>query len=288
MRIGTLTLIRADARKLAEVADSSVALIVTSPPYPMIPQWDELFASLGAFDYAAMHAVLRDVWHECARVLIPGGILAVNIGDAVRSLDGRFQLWPNHATVLVEAAAVRLRPLPFILWKKPTNKPNAFLGSGFLPPNAYVTLDCEYILLFRKGELRRFPRRDAVRQASRYRPGRTGSLVQSDLVGCPGSSAGVGIGSIGRFSARDTGSIDSHVLRCRRHGARSLRGHGYDALERAPPRSARDWSRAGRAVLCPTGHDGKEGGGGAGGSSEVPPVAACSRWAASSSTACLR
>jgi hypothetical protein len=39
----------------------------------------------------------------------------------------------------------------------------AFLGSGFLPPNAYVTLDCEFILLFRKGKLRKFPPKDALR-----------------------------------------------------------------------------------------------------------------------------
>jgi site-specific DNA-methyltransferase (cytosine-N4-specific) len=42
----------------------------------------------------------------------------------------------------------------------------AFLGSGFLPPNAYVTLDCEFILLFRKGKLRKFPPKDALRYES--------------------------------------------------------------------------------------------------------------------------
>jgi site-specific DNA-methyltransferase (cytosine-N4-specific) len=63
--------------------------------------------------------------------------------------------------------------LPYVLWKKPTTKPKykgkgAFLGSGFLPPNAYVTLDCEYILLFRKGNLRKFPRNDACRHDSKF------------------------------------------------------------------------------------------------------------------------
>ena len=168
MRLGTLTLIHGDARHLTEIDRATIALVVTSPPYPMIPQWDRLFESMGARGYSAMHRILRGAWVECARVLVPGGILAVNIGDAVRSLDGNFRLWPNHANVLVDATSVGLRPLPHLLWKKPTNKPNAFLGSGFLPPNAYVTLDCEYILLFRKGNLRSFPRRDAVREASRY------------------------------------------------------------------------------------------------------------------------
>ena len=40
------------------------------------------------------------------------------------------------------------------------------MGSGFLPPNAYVTLDCEFILLFRKGNIRKFPPHDKLRYES--------------------------------------------------------------------------------------------------------------------------
>jgi modification methylase len=150
------------------VAAGSVHLVVTSPPYPMIPQWDDLFARLGANDFDAMHRALAQVWRRCREALVPGGLLAVNVGDALRSRDGEFRLWPNHARVLEECAALGFRPLPYVLWKKPTNRPNAFLGSGFSPPNAYVTLDCEFILLLRNGGLRRFPARDPVRSASRY------------------------------------------------------------------------------------------------------------------------
>jgi len=134
----------------------------------MIPQWDGLFRELGARDYPAMLQVLEASWAECHRVLVPGGILAVVIGDALRSVGGRFRLWPNHAETLRSGARVGFDPLPYLLWKKPTNKPNAFLGSGFLPPNAYVTLDCEFILLFRKGGLRRFAPHDRRRYASRF------------------------------------------------------------------------------------------------------------------------
>lgn len=151
------------------MAPDSVALVVTSPPYPMISQWDRLFASWGATDFEGMHRELDRVWAACYRVLLPGGILAVNVGDAVRTISGEFRLWPNHARVVVAAERLGFRSLPYILWKKPTNKPNAFLGSGFLPPNAYVTLDCEFILLFRKGTLRRIPPAFGPRRASRYR-----------------------------------------------------------------------------------------------------------------------
>jgi DNA modification methylase len=164
----TIRTVRGDARELPGVVSGSVELVVTSPPYPMIPQWDETFRSWGASEYGAMHARLAEVWTACHKALIEGGILAINVGDALRSGSDGFRLWPNHVDVTRACEAAGFRSLPYILWKKPTNKPNAFLGSGFLPPNAYVTLDCEFVLLFRRGGLRRFPPKDRRREASRY------------------------------------------------------------------------------------------------------------------------
>ena len=157
-----------------DVPSNSVQLVVTSPPYPMIEMWDGLFqewtgrAPEDALFYKACHRVLDRVWSECARVLAPGGILALNIGDAVRSVEGGFRLFPNHVQATEGCERAGLTPLVPILWKKPTNKPNAFLGSGFLPPNAYVTLDCEHVLVFRKGELRKLPPKDPLRYASEF------------------------------------------------------------------------------------------------------------------------
>jgi len=166
---GPVRVIAGDARELPGVAPDSVALVVTSPPYPMLPQWDAQFARFGATRYEEMHDLLAGAWAACHRVLVDGGLLAINIGDAMRTVPGQgFRLFPNHAEVLQRCVALGFRPLPYLLWKKPMNRPNAFLGSGFLPPNAYVTLDCEFVLLFRKGELRAFPRHDERRRASRY------------------------------------------------------------------------------------------------------------------------
>ncbi len=97
--------------------------------------------------------------------LIDGGIACINIGDATRTVNGKFQLFPNHSRITEICEKIGFTTLPYILWKKPTTKPKykgkgAFLGSGFLPPNAYVTLDCEFILLFRKGNLRKFQPKD--------------------------------------------------------------------------------------------------------------------------------
>jgi DNA modification methylase len=161
-------LIVGDSRNMAEVPDASVHLVVTSPPYPKIDLWDDLFHSQGLYTFDEQHEYLAEVWKECYRVLTIGGMACINIGDALRKTDGTFQLYPNHTRLTEHFERIGFTSLPYILWKKPTTKPNAFLGSGFLPPNAYVTQDCEFILVFRKGQPRVFPPKDLYRYASHY------------------------------------------------------------------------------------------------------------------------
>ena len=172
------TLISGDARDLGDLADASVDLVVTSPPYPLVAMWDASFAAqspaaaaaLAAGDaaaaFAAMHAVLDAAWAEVARVLRPGGFVCVNIGDATRTLAGRFALHPNHARVALALGAAGLTLLPDILWRKPTNAPTKFLGSGMLPAGAYVTYEHEYVLVARKGGPRTFPEAERPRRAA--------------------------------------------------------------------------------------------------------------------------
>jgi len=158
---------------MQEISDSSVHLVVTSPPYPMVGIWDDFFREESAESYDAMHSYLNQTWKEVKRVLVPGGIACVNIGDATRTKDDMFHLYPNHSRVIETFEKLGLITLPYILWKKPTTKPRykgkgAFLGSGFLPPNAYVTLDMEYILIFRNGNLRTFEPKDPKRYRSKF------------------------------------------------------------------------------------------------------------------------
>jgi site-specific DNA-methyltransferase (cytosine-N4-specific) len=184
-----------DSRKMEEVEDETVHLMVTSPPYPMIDIWDDTFKYLDERIakkwekieevnetekdaiireiYELMHENLGKVWEEVYRVLVSGGIACINIGDATRSFNGVFRVFPNHSKVIEYCEKIGFVTLPYILWKKPTTKPKykgvgAFLGSGMLPPNAYVTLDCEFILIFRKGKPRIFKPKDKLRYASRY------------------------------------------------------------------------------------------------------------------------
>jgi len=157
-----------DARDLSAIESNSVELVVTSPPYPMIEMWDGLFAELsptvedrlaagdGEAAFEAMHEVLDSVWDEIERVLVPGGIACINIGDATRTIGGRFRVYPNHSRITEAFEGRGFDPLPDILWHKPANSAAKFMGSGMLPPSAYVTLEHEYILVFRNGYRREF------------------------------------------------------------------------------------------------------------------------------------
>lgn len=158
----------ADARRMAALATASVDLVVTSPPYPMISMWDDLFIrqdegiadelakGRGREAFARMHGLLDPVWQEVFRVLKPGGFACINIGDATRTLHDDFALFPNHARILDSLTRTGFTILPDILWRKQTNAPNKFMGSGMLPAGAYVTLEHEYILIARKGSKRVF------------------------------------------------------------------------------------------------------------------------------------
>ncbi|MBI4604596.1 MAG: site-specific DNA-methyltransferase [Planctomycetes bacterium] len=164
----THRLLLEDAREMPGVEAESIDCVITSPPYPMIEMWDGVFSAMSpeiglrlergeawqAFEL--MHRELDRVWAQCSRVLRPGGFACINVGDATRTLDGEFRLYPNHARIVEAMLRIGLTPLPDILWRKPTNAPNKFLGSGMLPAGAYVTYEHEYILIFRKGPKRAF------------------------------------------------------------------------------------------------------------------------------------
>jgi len=161
-----------DSRDLQSLPRESIDLIVTSPPYPMIQMWDDVFVlqnhkigealkkSDGRKAFELMHGELDRVWTHCYRILKTGGILCINIGDATRTIGDKFQLYPNHSRILSCLLKLRFDVLPVILWRKQTNAPNKFMGSGMLPAGAYVTLEHEYILLLRKGNKRDFTKED--------------------------------------------------------------------------------------------------------------------------------
>lgn len=155
------------SQEMSGIDDCSVDLVITSPPYPMIEMWDEIMANQNVeikeclstqplLAFELMHQELDKVWVECMRVLKNGGFLCINIGDATRTINKDFQLYNNHSRIIKYCTEIGFTNLPNIIWRKQTNAPNKFMGSGMLPCGAYVTLEHEWILIFRKGEKREF------------------------------------------------------------------------------------------------------------------------------------
>jgi modification methylase len=156
------------SQQMEQIKDNSIALVVTSPPYPMIEMWDDIMSKQnpeirnalainnGQRAFELMHSELDKVWKEVERVLIPGGFACINIGDATRTINGDFELFSNHSRIISAFKKLGIPNLPNIIWRKQTNAPNKFMGSGMLPSGAYVTLEHEWILIFRKGGKRLF------------------------------------------------------------------------------------------------------------------------------------
>jgi DNA modification methylase len=171
-----------NSNNMKEISSKSIDLVVTSPPYPIIELWDELFSTMnpeikealkthnGPLAFELMHQELDKVWKEVYRVLKKGGIACINVGDAVRTIGKDFRLYSNHSRILNYCIKLGFNTLPEIIWRKPTNAPNKFMGSGMLPPSAYITLEHEFIMILRKGGKREFKKTNekSIRQESAY------------------------------------------------------------------------------------------------------------------------
>ena len=110
------TIVCGDSRAMAQLDDSCVALVVTSPPYFAAKEY-ELALGEGHVpkDYVDYLAMLRDVFAECVRVLEPGGRIAVNVanlgrkpfrslaGDVTRILQDELHLLLRGEVVWIKA-----------------------------------------------------------------------------------------------------------------------------------------------------------------------------------------
>lgn len=177
----THKVITANGNNMEQLDTASVNLIVTSPPYPMIQMWDEMYSKQdptireclekgdGRSAFLKMHAILNTVWDECDRVLKDHGFVCINVGDATRTIGGEFQLFSNHTQIINYFQNKGYSVLPDIHWRKQSNSPNKFMGSGMYPAGAYVTYEHEYILIFRKGGKRVFKGKErTLRQKSAF------------------------------------------------------------------------------------------------------------------------
>lgn len=151
-------IIRGDARDLSQVADGSVHLVVTSPPYWTLKRYNDGPGQLGHVeDYQEFLAALDAVWTECFRVLAVGGRLIVNVGDVMLSRKefGRHKVVPLHADIQVNCERIGFDNLAPIIWNKISNASfevegnSKFLGKPY-EPNGVIKHDIEWILMLRK------------------------------------------------------------------------------------------------------------------------------------------
>jgi site-specific DNA-methyltransferase (adenine-specific) len=143
-----------------------VHLIVTSPPYWTLKQYEAHAGQLGEIDlYEKFLDELDKAWAECARVLVPGGRICCVVGDVCvpRKREGRHYVMPLHADIQVRMRKIGLDCLTPILWFKIANGVTEARGNGAgfygkpYQPGAIIKNDVEYILFFRKGGEYRSP-----------------------------------------------------------------------------------------------------------------------------------
>ena len=155
-----------DARDLSWIADRSVHLVVTSPPYWTLKEYQPHERQMGAIaDYEAFLTELDKVWAECERVLVPGGRVCCVVGDVCipRKRSGKHHVMPLHADIMTRTRKLGLDSLTPILWHKISNGAMEAEGNGAgfygkpYQPGAIVKNDFEYILFLRKGGSYRSP-----------------------------------------------------------------------------------------------------------------------------------
>lgn len=145
-----------DARKMdltGEIADNSVALVVTSPPYFVGKEYEEAVGQghIPA-DYVDFLAMLEEVFAECVRKLEPGGRIAVNVANLgrrpYRSLSA------DVTSILQDGLGLLLRGE--VIWKKAPSAGGSCAWGSFQRPGNPVLRDVtERVVIASKGRFDR-------------------------------------------------------------------------------------------------------------------------------------
>lgn len=148
-----------DARDMDRLAEGSVHLVVTSPPYWTLKEYRGSKGQMGHIEeYEDFLAELDKVWLHCLRALVPGGRLICVVGDVClsrRKNNGRHTVVPLHASIQEHCRKLGFDNLAPIIWHKISNAAyevengSSFLGKPY-EPNAVIKNDIEFILMERK------------------------------------------------------------------------------------------------------------------------------------------
>ena len=128
-----------DSRDMNGISDSSVHLMVTSPPYNASKEYDE---DLSLEEYLQL---LKDVFKETYRVLVPGGRACVNIANL-----GRKPYIPLHSYIIRDMLDIGFLMRGEIIWDKNSTGGSCAWGSWQSASNPTLRDIHEYIMIFSK------------------------------------------------------------------------------------------------------------------------------------------
>jgi DNA modification methylase len=145
-----------DSRRMTELPDESIHLVITSPPYWQLKDYGD-DNQLGFHDsYEGYINNLNLVWNECFRVLHKGCRLCINIGDQfARSVYyGRYKVIPIRTEIIKFCETLGMDYMGAIIWQKVTTTNTTggatVMGSFPYPRNGILKIDYEFILIFKK------------------------------------------------------------------------------------------------------------------------------------------
>jgi len=125
---------------MLELPDNSVHLMVTSPPYNVGKEYDE---NLSLKEYREL---LKSVFRETHRVLVPGGRACINVANL-----GRKPYLPLHSYIIEDMHNIGFLMRGEILWDKGSSASPSTAWGTYLKANNPVLRDIhEYILVFCK------------------------------------------------------------------------------------------------------------------------------------------
>jgi len=149
-------IINGDSRQMTELEDKSVDLVITSPPYWQLKDYGTE-NQIGYNDsYEEYINNLNLVWKESYRVLNNGCRLCVNIGDqfARAVYYGRYKVIPIRTEIIKFCESIGFDYMGAIIWQKKTTSNTtggaSLMGSYPTPRNGILSIDYEFILLFKK------------------------------------------------------------------------------------------------------------------------------------------
>jgi len=154
-----------DSRKMIEIENNSIDLVLTSPPYWHIKD----YGVPGQIGYGqSLHEYLKDlyrIWKECYRILKPGRRLCINIGDqfARSVIYGRYKIIPLHAEFISQCEDIGFDYMGSVIWQKKTTMNTTgganVMGTYPYPANGMIEIDYEFILIFKKpGKSEKIPK----------------------------------------------------------------------------------------------------------------------------------